>query len=72
MPLICKVFLIRDFICERCWNAKVSCKIKKTARLSHFHKSAYSSFVADTMLSNSNFKVYVGDRWIRVILYLNV
>lgn len=26
------------------------------------------TFVAESMLSNSNFKVYVGDRWIRVSL----
>lgn len=24
------------------------------------------AFVAESMLSNSNFKVYIGDRWIKV------
>ena len=39
---------------------------RKTARIPHFHNGAYSSLLAEPTLSNSNFKVYVGDRWAKI------
>lgn len=39
-------------------------KNKKMAKSSHFF------YLAELMLSNSNFEVYVGDRWIKIKILL--
>lgn len=37
-------------------------------RTQRYPSRSYYSLLAEPMLSNSNFKVYVGDRWIKIFI----
>ena len=43
-------------------------KIRKKSRSAKFTPN--DRLMAEPMLSNSNFKVYVGDRWIKIKIFI--
>lgn len=47
-----------DKLLKRTLNEKI--------RTQRYSSRSYYSLLAEPTLSNSNFKVYIGDRWIRI------